>query len=135
MADLRRVTDDFAVAPQLRPEDMTELAASGVKLVINNRPDAEVEDQPTAAELAKAARAAGVDYVHVPVRGPATPDQIAAVAEAVAGADGPVVAFCRSGTRSITTWAKGQTARGQRSRDELVALARNAGYDLSGSLG
>jgi uncharacterized protein (TIGR01244 family) len=56
------------------------------------------------------------------------------VADAVRAAKGPAVAFCRSGTRSITTWAKGQLARGERTRDELIGLARNAGYDLSGSL-
>lgn len=133
MADLRPVTSDFAVAPQLRPEDMRALADQGFRLIINNRPDGEMADQPTAAELAVAAKAAGLDYVHVPVRGPATSEQTAAVADAVALAAGPVVAFCRSGTRSITTWARGQAARGARSRDELIELARNAGYDLSQS--
>ena len=49
-------------------------------------------------------------------------------------AGGPVLAFCRSGTRSITVWAQGQAKTGDRPRAELVRLGRDAGYDLSGSI-
>jgi uncharacterized protein (TIGR01244 family) len=52
----------------------------------------------------------------------------------IAGADGPVLAFCRSGTRSIVTWAVGEALSGERSREELVRLGQEAGYDLSGVL-
>jgi uncharacterized protein (TIGR01244 family) len=135
MADIRKVTDDFAVAPQIAPEDMAPAAKAGFVLVINNRPDGEVPDQPASAAMAAAATAAGLTYVHIPVRGGPTPDQVEAVAEAVAGAKGPVLAFCRSGTRSIITWSLGQAASGSRPRDELVRLGADAGYDLSGVLG
>ena len=134
MADLRRVTDDFAVAPQLQPEEMAEAAAEGVKLVINNRPDGESPDQPNAAAMAKAAGEAGMAYLHVPVIGMATQTQVQAMHAAVAGAGGPVLAFCRSGTRSITTWALGQQTFGGRSRTELIQITRDAGYDLSTAL-
>jgi uncharacterized protein (TIGR01244 family) len=50
-------------------------------------------------------------------------------------AQGPILAFCRSGTRSIVTWSLSQAVSGTRSRDELIALGRQAGYDLSGPLG
>ena len=53
---------------------------------------------------------------------------------AVLAADGPVLAFCRSGTRSITVWAQGQAKSGERPREELVKLGRDAGYDLSDSI-
>jgi uncharacterized protein (TIGR01244 family) len=135
MSDIRQVTEDFAVAPQIAPEDMAAAAKAGFVLVINNRPDGEVPDQPDSAEMAAAAKAAGLAYVHIPVRGGPTPDQVEAVAEAVAGAKGPVLAFCRSGTRSINTWSLGQAASGARPRDELVRLGAAAGYDLSGVLG
>jgi uncharacterized protein (TIGR01244 family) len=114
---------------------MARAAKDGFVLVINNRPDGEVPDQPASAEMAAAAKAAGLAYVHIPVRGGPTPDQVEAVAEAVAGAQGPVLAFCRSGTRSIITWSLGQAASGTRPRDELVRLGADAGYDLSGVLG
>jgi len=134
MADIRKVTDDFAVAPQISPQDMAQAAKDGFVLVINNRPDGEAPDQPTSAEMEAAAKAAGLDYVHIPVRGGPTPEQVEAVAAAVQEADGPVLAFCRSGTRSIITWSLGKAISGARPRDELIQLGADAGYDLSGVL-
>ena len=134
MSDIRQVTEDFAVAPQISPEDMAEAAKMGFVLVINNRPDGEALDQPDSAEMAAAAEAAGLAYAHIPVRGGPTPDQIEAVAEAIDEAKGPVLAFCRSGTRSIITWSLGQAASGARPKDELIKLGAGAGYDLSSVL-
>jgi uncharacterized protein (TIGR01244 family) len=133
MADIRSVTADFAVAPQLEPEDMADAARRGFTLIINNRPDGEAPGQPTAEAMRQAAEAAGLAYVHIPVRGGPTPDQIASVLGVVDGAQGPVLAFCRSGTRSIVTWSLGR-AQGGSAREDLVDLAREAGYDLSGVL-
>ena len=134
MADIRVVTDTFAVAPQLGPADMSAAAARGFKLVINNRPDGEAPGQPTSAEMEAAARAAGMDYVQIPFAGRPSDAQADAVREAAEGAEGPVLAFCRSGTRSITAWSIGQARAGKRPRHELLELATKAGYDLSGVL-
>jgi uncharacterized protein (TIGR01244 family) len=133
MADIHSVTDDFAVAPQIDLGDLQALAAQGFRLVINNRPDGETLGQPTSAEVEQAARAAGMDYRYIPVRGGPGPAEVAAVNEAVARAEGPVLAFCRSGTRSIVTWALAQLMAGT-PRDELIELGRGAGYELSGVL-
>jgi uncharacterized protein (TIGR01244 family) len=135
MADIRKVTDDFAVAPQLQPEDMEEAARRGFKLVVNNRPDHEAADQPSSAQMAAAAHAAGLDYVHVPVVGMPVLTAVDAMHHAVKHAHGPVLAFCRSGTRSIVTWSLGQLEKGDRPRAELIKLAHDAGYDLSAVLG
>ncbi len=129
-ADIRTVTGHFSTAPQLAPGDMAEAAARGFALVINNRPDGEDPGQPSSAEMEAAARAAGLDYAHIPVVGGPTPGQVEAVRAAVDAADGPVLAFCRSGTRSIVVWARGR-AGPDMPRDELVELGRAAGYDLS----
>ncbi len=134
MSDIRRVTDDFAVAPQLAPEEVAQAAAQGFRLLINNRPDGEAPGQPSGAAMAAAAEGAGLGYVHIPFAGPPGPSQVEAVRAAVLSADGPVLAFCRSGTRSITVWAQGQAEGGDRPRAELVRLGREAGYDLSGSI-
>jgi uncharacterized protein (TIGR01244 family) len=134
MPDIRRVTETFAVAPQLAPEDMAEVARLGYRLIVNNRPDDEAAGQPTSDDVHTAAEAAGLGYVHIPVDAASGPNEVAAVREAVEAAEGPVLAFCRSGTRSITYWARGQAQSGARSRDELVRLGREAGYDLSGSI-
>ncbi len=134
MADIRSITPDFAVAPQLSPADMAEAARLGFVLVVNNRPDGEAPDQPGGAVMEQAAKAAGLAYVAIPVRGGPTPDQVLAMQAAAEGAGGPVLAFCRSGTRSIITWALGQAGAGGRDPGELIAHARAAGYDLSGVL-
>jgi uncharacterized protein (TIGR01244 family) len=130
MPQFRRVTDSFQVSPQITPDEAREAVASGVTLIINNRPDGEVPGQPTNAEIEAAARAAGADYVAIPFAGRPTAEQAKAQAAAVAGAKGPVLAFCRSGTRSITAWALGEAAGGH-DRAELVRLAADAGYDLA----
>ena len=135
MADIRPVTPDFAVAPQIEPEDLAEAAARGFRLVINNRPDGEAPDQPTSAQMQAAAEAAGLAYRYIPVRGGPGPAEVEAVLTALAEAEGPVLAYCRSGTRSIVTWSVGQAAGGARDRAELIRLGREAGYELSGVLG
>lgn len=135
MSDFRRVTDDFTTAPQISVADVAEAARLGFTTIINNRPDGEDPDAPQSAEIAAAAKAAGLAYVHIPVRGGPGPAEVEAVKQAIDAADGPVLAFCRSGTRSIVTWSIGQATCGAMSRGELTDLGRAAGYDLSGVLG
>jgi uncharacterized protein (TIGR01244 family) len=99
---LRNVAPDVCVAPQLEPRAMAELAAMGFKSVVNNRPDFEEgPQQPTSAQMQAAAEAAGLAYAYLPVQ-PAwqSPEQIARMAELLASLPRPLVAFCRSGTRS-----------------------------------
>jgi uncharacterized protein (TIGR01244 family) len=134
MSQFRKVTDAFEVSPQITLDEARQAAASGFKLVINNRPDGEAPDQPSGAAIEAAVRAGGAEYLAIPISGRPTAEQAAAQAAAVAGAGGPVLAFCRSGTRSITTWALGEAAGG-RDRRELAGLAADAGYDLAPILG
>ena len=135
MTDFRHVTDDLSVAPQISVEDVAAAARAGFRTIINNRPDDEEPGQPTSAEIEAAAAAAGLAYAHIPVRGGPTPDQVAAERQLLDAAEAPVLAFCRSGTRSIVTWSIGQAMSGAMTRGELTALGREAGYDLSGVLG
>jgi uncharacterized protein (TIGR01244 family) len=135
MTDFRHVTDDLSVAPQISVADVAEAAARGFTTIINNRPDGEDPAQPTSAEIEAAAQAAGLRYVHIPVRGAPGPSEVEAVRQVIDSADGPVLSFCRSGTRSIVTWSIGQAMSGARTRGELVSLGRGAGYDLTGVLG
>lgn len=131
MTDFRRVTDAFSVAPQIGPDDVTRAAKQGFVLLINNRPDGEDFAQTDGSVMAAAAEDAGLSYLYIPIRGGPTREQALAQSEAVASAGGPVLAYCRSGTRSINTWALGERLAG-RARDELVELGAGAGYDLSG---
>jgi uncharacterized protein (TIGR01244 family) len=99
---VQQLSADVSVAPQLEPAAMAWAAAAGFKSVINNRPDFEGgPDQPTSAVMEAAARAAGLDYVHLPVMPSVqTPEQIATFAALLADLPKPVLAFCRSGARS-----------------------------------
>ena len=130
MTDFRRVTDRLSVGPQITPAEVAQAKAQGFTTVVNNRPDHEVEGQPTSAEIEAAARAAGLAYFHIPVRGMPTAEQVEATREAIETSDGPVLAFCRTGTRCINTWSIGERLAG-RDRDELVGIGAQAGYDLS----
>ncbi|HWH75251.1 MAG TPA: TIGR01244 family sulfur transferase [Methylibium sp.] len=97
-----RLNAEIAVAPQLGPEAMTAAAAAGFRSVINNRPDFEGgPEQPTSAAIEAAARAAGLEYVHLPVASAfQSPEQAQAMADALERLPKPVLAFCRSGARS-----------------------------------
>ncbi len=99
---IQNLSPDVSVAPQLGPQAMAPLAQAGFKSVINNRPDFEGgPDQPTNASIEAAARAAGLAYVFLPVApNVQTPDEIARFAELLATLPKPILAFCRSGTRS-----------------------------------
>ncbi|WP_397419053.1 TIGR01244 family sulfur transferase [Phenylobacterium sp.] len=135
MPDFRRVTDDLSVAPQITVADVAEAARLGFRTLISNRPDGEEPGQPTAREIAAAAADAGLPFYHIPVRGAPTPEQVEATRLLLQEAETPVLAFCRSGTRSIVTWSICQATSGAMDRGDLVALGRAAGYDLSGVLG
>jgi uncharacterized protein (TIGR01244 family) len=98
-------------------------------MIVNNRPDEEEPGQPSAAELEAAARAAGLDYRHVPVGSGFSASQVEAMTEALEAAQGAVLAFCRSGTRSTLLWALARSQQGD-AADELTRKAAAAGYDL-----
>lgn len=132
MTDFRFVTPDFAVSPQITVPDVAAAAAGGFTLIVNNRPDGETPGQPAGATIEAAARAAGVDYVAIPVVGRPTGEQAAAMRTAVDGARGAALAYCRTGTRSIVAWALGQATGEATSASEITRLAAAAGYDLAG---
>ncbi len=112
---------------QLTVDDIDQAAAQGIRLIVNNRPDGEEPGQPSSAEIEAAARAAGLDYRHIPIAGGFSPAQIEAMAQALE--QGPLLAFCRSGTRSTFLWALARAALGAPA-GESVAAAAAAGYDL-----
>jgi uncharacterized protein (TIGR01244 family) len=111
---IRPLAPDFAVAPQLGPEQMAEVAAAGYKSVIINRPDFEGgPDQPTAAEVAAAAQAVGLAVEYQPVVGGSmTVGDVARFAELLRELPGPVLAYCRTGTRCTNLYAGAKQMQG-----------------------
>lgn len=96
------VDSDFATCPQLLPSQLAAVAAAGFRSVINNRPDGEGgAEQPSSADIAAAAEAAGLRYAHLPViPNDIAPEEIARMAALVDSLPKPTLAFCRSGARA-----------------------------------
>lgn len=118
-------------SPQIAVADIASFTAAGVTLVVNNRPDGEAPDEPQGSEIEAAARAAGLDYVAIPIgQAGFSEPQVAALAEALDAAEGQVLGYCRSGTRSTLLWALAR-ARSGADPEEISAAAQAAGYDVS----
>ena len=127
---IAKLTPFLSVSPQIAETDLGGLAAQGFRAVINNRPDGEAEDQLESAALAAAAGRVGLDYRHVPVvSGRITSDDVTAFAQALDEVKGPVLAFCRTGTRSTTLWALAEVRH--LDPEAILATAAEAGYDLA----
>jgi uncharacterized protein (TIGR01244 family) len=133
MSHFRDVTPHFAASPQISLDDVKIAAAEGFKAIICNRPDGEDNGQLPASDIDAACNAQGLAFTHIPVSGALTQMQIEQMAAALEATDGPVLAYCRSGTRSTNLWAMAMATQGENS-EALVAAGAGAGYDLSGLL-
>jgi len=130
MSDFREVTTTFWASPQITAADVAEAAALGFTLIVNNRPEGEAEDQTPGETIRATAQAAGMDYRAIPIApGGFTEDQVQAMAAALEQAQGPVLAYCRSGTRSTLLWSLAQALNG-RDAASIAADAAGAGYDV-----
>jgi len=126
----KTLTPTLSVASQLTEADVDQAAREGFRAIINNRPDGEEPGQLSAGEMQALAAAHGMSFAHVPtVGGKISDGDVAGMADALMRLDGPVLAYCRTGTRSTTLWAL--TQAGAKRADELIATAARAGYDLS----
>ena len=130
MNEPKRLSSAISVAPQIEPSDMRGLAQAGFRSVISNRPDGEEPGQPSWSEIAQAAREAGLEARHIPVVPGAIGDEdVTSFADALGQMPQPVLAFCRTGTRSATLWAL--SSADDMSPDAVISAAARAGYDLS----
>jgi uncharacterized protein (TIGR01244 family) len=129
--ELRQITPDYIVSPQISVEDVPAIAAAGIKTVICNRPDTEIGAEHHAARIEEAVRAAGMEFVLNPFDNRTmTADNMNRQREVIEGMEKPVLAYCRTGTRSTVVWALGQA--GSMSVHDIIQSAENAGYQLAG---
>lgn len=130
MSDFRRLNENVLVSPQLALEDIAAAAALGVTTIVNNRPDGEEPSAPQGDAIEAAAAAAGLNYVAIPVghSGFSEP-QVDAMIAALEQAEGPILAYCRSGTRSTLLWALASAKLGE-SPETIARTAAQAGYDV-----
>lgn len=126
-----KLTDTIFVAPQISTEAVAAAKELGVSLIINNRPEDESGDQTPGPDIEAEARAAGLDYIAIPVTHAGFAEwQVTAMADALANAEGKILAYCRSGTRSTLLWGLAQASAGHHPA-VLSEAAADAGYDLS----
>ena len=124
------LTPTLSVSPQLSEADVAQAARDGFRSIADNRPDGEEPGQLSAVEMEALAQRHGMGFAHVPaVPGKIGDEEVAQMVSALARLDGPVLAYCRTGTRSATLWALSQA--GKRSADSIIATASDAGYDLT----
>jgi uncharacterized protein (TIGR01244 family) len=127
----RQLSDRVYASPQIGPDEVAEAARAGFGLIINNRPEGESDDQVSGPAIEAAARAAGLGYVAIPVTHAGFSEaQVTAMAQALGSTDKPVLAYCRSGTRSTLLWALARASEGA-DPQELALAAAGAGYDLA----
>lgn len=127
--DIKKLTRAVSVSEQINHGDLARIAACGFKTVINNRPDKEARFQPRSQTLARYAAKANIDYIHLPViSGGLTNKDIEDFKAILQSAQGPILAFCRTGTRSALLWAGANPDR--LSAAEVSAIGAKAGYAL-----
>ena len=127
-----QLSDSLSVSDQIAVEDVATIAGAGFKVLINNRPDYEVPNQPSSDEIASAAEAAGLRYYYMPVTARDFPGlDLTELSALINDSGSPALAFCRSGTRCTNLWV---ATRDIEQRDASVTVARQLGYDLSMAL-
>lgn len=128
---IRQLDDATLVGGQVAPEDVPDLKAQGVTMLVNNRPDNEDSGQPLSTDIEAAARDAGLEYRHIPIRYGIGPSDVEAMRDAMrATGNGKLLAFCRSGNRSTLAWAVARAEDGVKP-EELHRRAEEAGFNLA----
>ncbi|TNJ43915.1 TIGR01244 family sulfur transferase [Phaeobacter sp. B1627] len=131
--DARTLTPRYSVSPQISVEDIPAIAAAGFTTVICNRPDGEVPPSHQADTIRAATEEAGLTFQDLPLTHQTmTPENIAQHRAFIDESDGPVLAYCASGTRSSVAWALGVAGAGDLGVSDILTTAQKAGYDLSG---
>jgi uncharacterized protein (TIGR01244 family) len=127
--DIRQITPRYSVSPQIAPEDLAAIVAAGFTRVICNRPDGEVPATLQSSELSRAAAAAGIEFFILPLTHQTMDSgNIARQRAFIDGTDGPVLAYCASGTRCAVIWALSQA--GNMPSDAILGATSAAGYAL-----
>ena len=127
----KSLNDRFAVHGQISEADLIAAKEAGYEVVINNRPDEELRGEGFSSDEARSkAEELGLTYIYAPVSSTGIRDEHLAAVDEALGADGKVLAHCLSGMRSVAAWAFAEARRGERSVDDILTDARNAGFSI-----
>lgn len=129
--DFKKISNELSVAAQIETKDVAQIAHAGFRAILCNRPDGEGADQPLYDEIARAAKAFGLEARFLPVTsGVVTDDAAEEFATLMRELPGPVLAYCRTGTRSATLWSLSQAKTSPPA--DILATTSAAGFDMSG---
>jgi sulfide:quinone oxidoreductase len=129
--DLKKINDQLSVSEQISPQQVAEIARAGFRSVICNRPDGESQDQPSHQDIQAACQAHGLVFRHLPAdTGKVLDSHGIEFGQLMSELPGPVLAYCRSGTRSTTMWALSQAPH--LTPAQIIDTAAQAGYDMRG---
>lgn len=130
MARIAQLEENVFVASQLTEADFADIAASGVRTIVNNRPDGEADDQMSSAMAEAAAHEHGLAYRYLPVTNhDVTEDApVVAQAEALRSLAGPILFYCRTGNRCSILWAQASASRF--GVDAVIERAAAAGFHI-----
>jgi len=124
-----RLNDRMSVAPQITPDDLPNLVAQGFKAIVCNRPDDEVPPDLSSEAIRAACEGAGISFFDNPLApGGLTGEAVAAQVGAMQAAEGPVLAYCASGTRSAILWAFATAGEKQMPTTDILKALDAAGY-------
>lgn len=127
---INSITSHVAASPQISAQDIEAIMTAGFKSIICNRPDGEDGDQPSHNEIKTAAESLGIQFIYQPVvNTKVSTEQVDEFGQYLQELPGPILAYCRTGTRSTTLWSLSQA--NQRSIPEIIELTKAAGYDMT----
>jgi sulfide:quinone oxidoreductase len=131
MAKITYLTPSLATASQLEAKDFAQIAKMGFKSVISNRPDAEEGVLISSKDARKESREAGLKYAYVPASNHDLFDEdlLDTFEKALCQMPGPILVYCRSGTRSSILWA--MVAARHIAVDVVLRVLADAGLDLA----
>lgn len=128
---IKKLSEQVSVTPQIEITDVDAIKAAGFRAIVCNRPDGEGADQPSFEEITKAAKVMGMEVRYVPIMsGMVSDEDVSAFSAALNELPRPILAYCRSGTRSATLWSFHESEN--RPMPEILAATNSAGYDMSG---
>ncbi|MEM6649268.1 MAG: TIGR01244 family sulfur transferase [Pseudomonadota bacterium] len=130
MTDFRRLTDLYYVADQLSPIDIKQAKSEGFDMILCNRPDGEVEGQPTMAQMQAASLAENLKFETIPIGQDGISAGALTEGRALVATGDKILAYCRTGTRSTILHALISVAEGE-DIDTVISNALEAGYDLA----
>ncbi len=127
-----KISETLSVSTQPSLEEIKTLRSQGFTTIINNRPDGEDDAQPGTTSEAQAADQGDLAYAYIPVTlTTITEADVRAFQAALLRSNGPVLAHCKSGTRSLSLHIIGEVLDGRMAAEDLPAFGQQHGFDTS----